>query len=239
MTAVLPVIPDARSVGVEQAAALARQIEAWADTTDDVAALEDARAKVAAIETYLRRKHEDASTEIARADRRLEIRIGEILGPPPGRGGDRRSDGIKAPRGFDPSPLPPQRASQFRKMAAAASEPEVAEAVERGASRAEVLREAERVVERERARAAEEAEDRKWRDDNVAKPTDPEGDRFRARVWDSILAVEQAAKSMSKWTADDVRRAIQTEKAAHVRQQMTDGLVDSLATLAKYTEVTG
>lgn len=139
-------IPDARSVGIEQAAALANQIEAWADTTDDLDALEDARAKVAAIETYLRHRHEAASTEIARADRRLEIRIGQLL-PEPLRGGDRRStDFSSLADELKPAGLTPNQRSQFRKMASVEDEPEIVDAVEAGASRAEVLREANRII---------------------------------------------------------------------------------------------
>lgn len=132
----LPAIPDARGVTVEQATALAAQIETWAATTEDVAALEDAQAKVAAIEQYLRRRHEAAATEMAKATRRLELRIGVLLGPP--IAAHRPPAGVTPPRGS--SGLATQRESQFRRMAAFAEDPDVARAVESGASRAEVLR---------------------------------------------------------------------------------------------------
>jgi hypothetical protein len=78
---------------------------------------------------------------------------------------------------------------------------------------------------------------RQRRNANVPKPTDVEGDKFRAGVWGSILDLEAAAKAMSRWTVADVQCAIRTESMPHVRRQMTDGLTKSLTTLAPYQEV--
>ena len=74
-------IPDPAPVDLDRARDLAAAVVAWAEECDDLTALEDARAKVAAIETYLRRRGEAVAAEIAAADRRLEVRIGSLLGP--------------------------------------------------------------------------------------------------------------------------------------------------------------
>lgn len=53
-------IPDPATVDLDRARDLAAAVVAWAEECDDLTALEDARAKVAAIETYLRRRGEAA-----------------------------------------------------------------------------------------------------------------------------------------------------------------------------------
>lgn len=126
-------IPDAESVTVEQAAKLAAQIERWADATDDIAELQDARAKVEAIELYMRRRHEGAASEIGRAARKLGLRVGQLLGPPPGRGNINEES-----HAWDS--VPKNDRHRLRKIAAHAHEPAVADAIERGTSQAEVLR---------------------------------------------------------------------------------------------------
>lgn len=220
-------IPDPQRIEVEQAAAVALQIEAWAETIDDVDALEWARARVSAIETYLRRRGEDAAAEIARADRKLEARIGLLLGP-----AKVGSNQYTEPSLASDGSLSLNQRHQFRKIAEHADEPEVAAAIGRGASRAEVLRTIQRV---EDADIADES--RRWLEENIPPPTDPDGDRFRARVWDSILEVERAAKAMAQWMPEQVHEAIRTEKLAHVRTQMVEGLRDSLVELMRYSKV--
>lgn len=243
------VIPEASKVDVARVADLARQIESWADTTEDRDALEDARAKVAAIETYLRRKHEGAAAEIARAARKLDFRVARLLPPASETNGRKPSDLSHASERYDAKRaqnavgsagiprkdsfggIPKDDRYRLRKMDAHRDEPAVVEAVERGASQREVLRAIDKV------KAGKVVDDAKtWFNDNIPAPTDPEGDKFRARVWDSILAVERAAEAMNKWTVDDVRRAITTEKHKHVRKQMVDGLVGSIAALDPYRE---
>lgn len=131
----LPAIPEAKTVTTEHAAAFAAQVVTWAQTVRDIDALKDTKERVAAVESYLRRRHEAAAAEFAKADRKLEWRIGQLL--PPKRQGA-RSD-LTCP---SEDKFPRQRANQFRKIAehADAGEPEVLAAIERGASRADVLR---------------------------------------------------------------------------------------------------
>lgn len=132
-------LPDPKTVDLAQAADLAKSIVAWADTTTDLDALAEAQAKLQAIEAYLRKRNDQAAKQIAKADRRLEVRIGQLLAPPavPGT----KSAGQSATvHGQTPPAIPRQRASEFRKMAAHAEEPAVEQAIEAGESRAEVLR---------------------------------------------------------------------------------------------------
>lgn len=218
-------IPEPERADIAQIPALARQIEKWAETVDDTDALEEARARVAAIETYLRRRHEGAAAEIARAARKLDFRVAELL-PTPKVGRPRSRETSHA---CDVSGVPKDDRYRLRQMHAHRDEPAVIDAVERGASQREVLRAIDRV------KADKVVNDtKKWIDENIPAPTDPDGDRFRAKVWESIFAVEDAATAIAKWSVDDVRRAIATEKHKHVREQMAGGLINSINTLNNY-----
>jgi hypothetical protein len=225
----LPSIPAPSAISVEQVTALAAAIEVWAETVDDVDALEAARAQVAAIETYLRRRHDAAAAEIARANRKLEVRVGQLLGEAR-NGGDRRSTDFSS-LDSELKSVPKDDRYRLRQIAAHADEPAVAEAIERGASRAEVLR----TIQRGEVQA--QVDDGREFLESLTPSKDPEGDVLRARVYDSILAVEDAAKDMERWTVDDIRWAIESESLAHVRQRMTARLTDSLSVLGRFFEV--
>lgn len=56
-------------------------VEAWAEQTDDVAAIKDAASKLAAIDEYLARTTTEGRGRVAAAHRRLEVRIGKLIGP--------------------------------------------------------------------------------------------------------------------------------------------------------------
>jgi hypothetical protein len=131
MTALLA-IPEPQSVDLERAHNLAQQITEWAGTTESIPELEDARARVAAIEVYIRKRDTQAAAALAAADRRLEVRIGELLGaakPGPPESSLASEDS-----------LTPNQRNQFRQMAEHQEHPDVADAIENGASRSEVLR---------------------------------------------------------------------------------------------------
>lgn len=65
-------------------------IERWAATETSVGALRDASNKLAAIDEYLTRTSTEGRARVAAAMRRLEVRIGELLGPTtPGERHDR------------------------------------------------------------------------------------------------------------------------------------------------------
>jgi hypothetical protein len=98
MTSAL-LIPEPSALSVETAPALCAAVVAWADESDDLEAVDDARRKMSAIEEYL------AGTEAAgptmAASRLLESRVGELLGPFPGRGHDDSAHGIMANRAHE------------------------------------------------------------------------------------------------------------------------------------------
>lgn len=136
MTTLGLALPDPQAIELSQAAEWATKIEIWSETTEDIDALADTQLKLQAIESYLRKQNERAAAEIARADRKLEVRIGSLL--------ERRP--AHRPKAGEITPthgsLSSQRASDFRTMAEHADDPAVAEAIEEGASRSEVLRKA-------------------------------------------------------------------------------------------------
>lgn len=132
--ALVPANPAA--LDVDRASEIATKIEAWAITCDDLDALREARARVAAVESYLAKRHKDASKEMARADRKLEARIGELIGaakaavPGPGRGKPSvANDGLSR-----------NERHEFRQIAEYQDHPEVKPLIEQGQSRRRVLR---------------------------------------------------------------------------------------------------
>lgn len=56
-------------------------VEAWADRCDSIPELRDATNRLAAIDEYLTRTSTEGRGRVAAAMRRLEVRIGELLGP--------------------------------------------------------------------------------------------------------------------------------------------------------------
>lgn len=87
-------------------------IEAWAAECASIPELQDANNRLAAIDEYLARTSKDGRARVAATMRRLELRIGDLLGPDCGHGGD-RSEGA-SPH----ADLPKQRAQEFRRFAA-------------------------------------------------------------------------------------------------------------------------
>ncbi|MGI9118792.1 MAG: hypothetical protein ACR2G7_01455 [Acidimicrobiales bacterium] len=94
------------------------EIERWAAACDSVPELQDGGHQLAAIQTYLERTSTAGRARVAAAMRRLEARIGDLLGPAevgrPATG--------KVPR-EEPS-IPANRRADFRRMA---EHPEVVE----------------------------------------------------------------------------------------------------------------
>lgn len=167
-------IPEPGTVDLDRARDLAASVVAWAEQCDDITELEEARAKVAAIETYLRRRGEAVAAEIAAADRRLEVRIGALLGPTtPGARNDLQ------PSGATEGSLSRHQRSDFRKMAEHADDPDIAKAIDNGASRRQILEQIEQ------ARADRQA----IRDLNALAPEgfDPEADRARAERCQTVF----------------------------------------------------
>jgi hypothetical protein len=77
--ALVPAIPDP-GMDVIVPHICARVME-WLPAATDVAAMNDVRARLEAIDVYLQRTSEEGRAEVAATMRRLEVRIGELLGP--------------------------------------------------------------------------------------------------------------------------------------------------------------
>lgn len=223
-------IPDPATVDLDRARDLAAAVVAWAEECDDLTALEDARAKVAAIETYLRRRGEAVAAEIAAADRRLEVRIGALLGPAPTPG--RPSAGAETSAHGH---LPRQRASEFRQMAEHQDVPAVADAIGNGASRREVL---SRIRDHKQRQADDALADEidGWAD-TLPEQTDPVGDRLRSDVWSALMGAADAARNLAKFAPEVVADAIGSHPFPHVAEQMTADLTEAVDTFAAYQEV--
>jgi hypothetical protein len=78
---VLPAIPDATTLDVVELVELGAQIVAWAESIDDAAAVRDTAARWAAICEFVRRTSREGVAEAEAVLRRLEVRIGALLGP--------------------------------------------------------------------------------------------------------------------------------------------------------------
>lgn len=92
MSELLPTLPaTADLVTPEFAAELERQIAATITQIDDIAVAEEWRARADALAAYL--QHTDSHGPMQGAMRRLEARIGQLLGPAPGRGRDETHHG--------------------------------------------------------------------------------------------------------------------------------------------------
>lgn len=77
----LPAIPAAQAVTPAQIDDVCTQVETWASEVDDVHAIKDSKNRLAAIDEYLRRTTSEGRARMATAMRRLEVRIGQLLGP--------------------------------------------------------------------------------------------------------------------------------------------------------------
>lgn len=75
----LPALPDPLTATVAAMHDGCRRVEQWMTDTDDLAALDEARHWLAAVETYLEAKGAQGPAQTTA--RLLEARIGEILGP--------------------------------------------------------------------------------------------------------------------------------------------------------------
>src|SRR5690606_32046103 len=84
-------------------------VESWAEQCDDIPAIRDTANKLAAIDEYLARTSSDGRARVAATQRRLEARIGDLLGPPENHGPATPDHG---------KGLNDRQRSEFRQMAA-------------------------------------------------------------------------------------------------------------------------
>lgn len=109
MTLVVATEPTSLVAVDDQCAA----VEAWAETCSSVPELRDATNKLAAIDEYLIRTSVSGRSRVAAAMRRLEVRIGKLLGPSEVGANQHTQGGVQRDE-----PLSPQQRHAFREMAA-------------------------------------------------------------------------------------------------------------------------
>lgn len=93
-----------------------RSVEVWAEHCESIPEIRDTANKLDAIGQYIARTGVDGRAAIEATLRRLEARIGDLLGPAPDPSTSRRSD-IDPSLANEGSELTPNQRSQFRKMA--------------------------------------------------------------------------------------------------------------------------
>lgn len=92
-------------------------VERWAARCESIPEIQDAGHKLAAIDQYLAKTSTEGRARVAAAIRRLEVRIGELLGPAEPGGGDHGNQHSPRPSVATDGLTPDQR-SDFRKLAA-------------------------------------------------------------------------------------------------------------------------
>lgn len=183
---------------VERVDLFCSQIDAWSQTCDDVAELADAKNKVSALDHYLALNATDGRAQLAATMRRLEVRIGELLGPAPT---PQETGALKGSIANEPSPLSKDERHQFRQMA---EHPEVVDDVietstdDEPASRRKVLDEIKRRTQPEP-------------DTTPDRPLDPRQERAASRR--ETVAAMHAAGYASQIIADRLGVAVGTIQA--------------------------
>lgn len=131
-------------------------IEAWAEQCESVPELRDAGNKLAAIDEYLTRTSTEGRSRVAAAMRRIEVRIGDLLGPavnPAGKSIPHEES------------IPPNRRHEFRQMAAHPEivEDEIARSTDEApASRRKVIGAIKQQTKPQRSPLADTAERAGW-----------------------------------------------------------------------------
>lgn len=209
----LPAIPEPSSTPVPALLDACEAVVMWAEECDDLPLVEDIYERMADVVRWLSRN--DHALAAQASLRRLEERIGQLLGPAE-VGGDRGNQytGGKSqiPHAEPATSLPPNRASEFRKIAA---HPEVvdeviAEATEDSPpSRRKVL-EAIKSLEQaaKDAHRAEVDEQKAWAKSITPDDYDPAEDERSATIQRAILSAERGVAALAAYTLDEVLSAL-------------------------------
>lgn len=131
-------------------------IEAWAEQCDSVPELRDATNKLAAIDEYLTRTSTEGRSRVAAAMRRIEVRIGDLLGPAQVGAHSSATEGQDLTR---------DQRSEFRQMAAHPEivEDEIARSTDEApASRRKVIGAIKQQIKPQRSPLADTAERAGW-----------------------------------------------------------------------------
>jgi hypothetical protein len=211
MTALEPIRANDLATVEDQCAG----IEVWAEQCDSVPEIQAATTKLAMIDEYLARTSTDGRARVKAAMRRLEVRIGQLLGP--------AKPGPQSESSLASEDLSANERMAFRAMAA---NPDVVEDViaqstdENPASRRQVTA----------AIAEAKAEAKPDTDLSPAKPSTP-----RRRPWadaysDAISAVEKATTTLQH-LAQDSRATKHSEQAVGRTNDLLRA-IDALAGVA-------
>lgn len=220
------VIPEPTAALDYPVASVCADIVMWAKTVDDIAAIKQAKVKLEAIDLYLERTSVTGRAEVAATMRRLEVRIGVLLGDAQ-IGGDRRSDQVHR----DVPDLSRQERHDFRRMAA---QPDLVEEIiarstdAKPASRRQVLGEIE-------ARTFKEdlAEQATWAKSLLPENHDPTEGRRRQEIQGAIGEISRVIRELLEIaTPDEVRWALKGDD--HVAEHYRAGFVLACASLAEY-----
>lgn len=117
----LPALPSANGLTPNQLAEAGATLLEWAEDVTDPEAIRDAANRWAAITEYVRRTSREGVAEAEAVQRRLELRVGVLLGPAR-NGGDRRSDQFT----HEGTDIAANARSEFRLMA---EHPDIVETV--------------------------------------------------------------------------------------------------------------
>lgn len=227
----LPAIPEPATTPVPALLDACEAVVAWADSCDDIGLVREVHDRMAAIAEYLARQ--DHARAAQTAMRRIEVRIGELLGPGAGPG---------RPPGNSPhaanSGLPNNRASEFRKMAA---HPEVVEEViadsteQAPPSRSKVLDAIKQLEQVAKEAKAERDADKAW-EDGLKKSENPAEDRRRQLIQMQLIGLIDEINDLTKYTPDDYRWALATG-FAHVADGLKADAKAAIESLNPYWEV--
>lgn len=207
---------------------LCQSIEAQLAEVNDVAMLKDAAAKLRAIDEYVALTSSEGRSAIAITVRRIEVRVGEVLGAAvEGRPSTESSVATEV------SVLTKDERHDFRQMAAHPDivEAEIAKSTdEKPVSRRQILHAIQaKKQELQAQRRAEDVEEAEFIA-SLGPANDVAGDRKRQQVHMAIIAVHTATKTLEKFSADDIAWAI-TTAVEHVAEQMTEQLRSALRVL--------
>lgn len=182
------------------------EIERWVSECDSVPELRDGGHQLAAIQTYLERTSTAGRARVAAAQRRVEVRIGELLGPAE-HGGDRH--GEQVPR--DELAIPANRRTEFRQMA---EHPEVVED-EIAKSTDEAPASRRKVTEAIKTKTAKPEKSKPEKRRRAPLP-----DFARKAAWEYRKSVERLERVFE----DDRFAANKEQLAAHLRGHLAYGI---------------
>jgi hypothetical protein len=212
-------------------------VEAWAEQCDSVPELRDASNKLAAIDEYLTRTSTEGRARVAAAMRRLEVRIGSVLGPAQ-HGGDRSGEQVVHDQ------LDPRQRHDFRRMAQNRDlvEDEIATSTDdQPASRRRVTdairNHLDRVEHYAKQQKREAEEQREWVESLGTDPN-PNATQLRTTVAHAVIGLRMGVDELTKVTPAQLAEALASypSRQLHVRDQYLADVHRAASEIARYVE---